>query len=92
MPPTQLLVCATHSAADPPPPPFQGKQRDAYMREQQRLAEFSNQVELIKSTLSKAAADLSQRTAENAGARDALDDKRWVRDAGGGGGGSWGAG
>ncbi|GFR48534.1 hypothetical protein Agub_g10430 [Astrephomene gubernaculifera] len=58
-----------------------GKQRDLLSREQVRQEELSNQVELIKATLSKAATELAQRTAENRGAREELDHKRQKLDA-----------
>ncbi|GIL44733.1 hypothetical protein Vafri_2248 [Volvox africanus] len=57
------------------------KQRDVLSREQSRQEELANQVELIKATLSKAATELAQRTAENKGAREELDQKRQKLDA-----------
>eukprot|EP00195_Chlamydomonas_chlamydogama_P009299 CAMPEP_0202915398 /NCGR_PEP_ID=MMETSP1392-20130828/65575_1 /ASSEMBLY_ACC=CAM_ASM_000868 /TAXON_ID=225041 /ORGANISM="Chlamydomonas chlamydogama, Strain SAG 11-48b" /LENGTH=937 /DNA_ID=CAMNT_0049607407 /DNA_START=168 /DNA_END=2981 /DNA_ORIENTATION=- len=58
-----------------------GKQREVYLREQQRLDEFNNMVETLKSTLAKAATELSQRNTESSQARQDLDEKRKRLDA-----------
>ncbi|PNH02795.1 Coiled-coil domain-containing protein 39 [Tetrabaena socialis] len=58
------------------------KQRDLLTREQARQEELTNQVELVKATLSKAATELSQRTVENKQAREDLDHKRRKLDTG----------
>ncbi|GAX79427.1 hypothetical protein CEUSTIGMA_g6868.t1 [Chlamydomonas eustigma] len=57
------------------------KQRDACLSESKRLEEFNNQVETIKSTLSKAATELAQRTAQSTQAKQDLDEKRQRLDA-----------
>ncbi len=58
--------------------PLQAKQRDVLGREQKRQEELANQVELVKATLGKAATELATKTAENKGAREDLDHKRWA--------------
>ena len=63
------------------PSSLQSKQRDACLAEQKRLDEFNNQVETIKSTLSKAATELAQRTAQSSQAKLDLDEKRQRLDA-----------
>lgn len=50
-------------------------------REQARAEEFSNQVELLRATLAKAATELSQKATENKAARTNLDAKRQKLDA-----------
>ncbi|KAL6756441.1 hypothetical protein V8C86DRAFT_2647977 [Haematococcus lacustris] len=57
------------------------KQRDVYLREQQRLADLDNEVEAVKATLNKAANELAGKGAENEGARQELDAKRQRLDA-----------
>jgi len=58
-----------------------GKQRDLYLREMRKLDELSNQVEAIRATLAKTATELGNCTAENEGARMALDLQRKRLDA-----------
>lgn len=57
------------------------KRRDTYMQEQRRVADMNNEVELLKSTLSKAANVLAQKTAECNLARETLERKRANLDA-----------
>lgn len=44
-----------------------GKQRDVYLREQQRLEALGNEVEAVRATLAKTATELAQKTATNEG-------------------------
>lgn len=55
---------------------LQAKAREAFAKDQERVNEHSNQVDLIRATLAKAAAELSEQTHEAGAARTDLDDKR----------------
>ncbi|MEW5311178.1 MAG: hypothetical protein WDW38_002914 [Sanguina aurantia] len=58
------------------------KAREAFAKDQERVNEHGNQVDLIRATLAKAAAELSEQTHEAGAARTDLDDKRRKLDAG----------
>lgn len=61
--------------------PQVAKQRDALLREQTKLGDLNNEVEAVRATLAKTAAELAQKSASNEAARTGLDDKRGRLDA-----------
>jgi hypothetical protein len=87
--PTYDILVVTHSHSPPPNHATdtpQAAQREAHRAESSRLAALGHEVELLRSTLSKAAGALAGQGAANEAARQGLD----VRRCGGRGGRSGG--